>query len=30
MDEAHMESIGIPMGPRLRITQEIQKLTANV
>ena len=30
MDEAHMASIGIPMGPRLRILQEVQTLTANV
>ena len=30
MDEARMEAIGIPLGPRLRILQEIHKLTANV
>lgn len=30
MNESHMESIGVPMGPRLRILQEIQTLkTAN-
>lgn len=30
MDETHMQSIGIPMGPRLRILQEIHTLTANI
>ena len=30
MDEAHMEGIGIPVGPRLKILQEIQTLTADV
>lgn len=29
MDEAHMEGIGIPLGPRLRILQEMHTLTAS-